>query len=148
MICTWSFDHVEGTCRARRKAATASPVFHFLEAQTRLGEALQRICRILCGFLNMFPCLSEQAHVLDAAPRSEDVCSSGGSVDAVASSTARDALGIGALSSFSDEAQCEILAWLRSFSAACQTGYSLDTCMGSGYIGSFEMLLYDYEEGQ
>ena len=35
-----------------------------------------------------------------------------------------------------------------SFFAACQTGYSLDTCMGSGYIGSFEMLLYDYEEGQ
>ena len=44
------------------------PVFHFLEAQTHLGEALQRVCGILCGFLNMFPCLSEQAHILERRP--------------------------------------------------------------------------------
>ena len=29
-----------------------------------------------------------------------------------------------------------------------QVGYSLDTCAGSDYIGSIEMLLNDYEKGQ
>jgi hypothetical protein len=36
-----------------------------LEAQAHLGEALQRVCGILCGFLKMFHCLSEQAHILE-----------------------------------------------------------------------------------
>ena len=38
----------------------------FLEAETHLGQALQRVCEILCGFLKMFCCLSEEAHSLEA----------------------------------------------------------------------------------
>jgi hypothetical protein len=36
-----------------------------LEAEAHLGEALQFVCGILCGFLKMFRCLSEEAYILE-----------------------------------------------------------------------------------
>ena len=41
----------------------------------------------------------------------------------------------------------ELSPFLPSSLPDIEAGYSLDTCMGSGYIGSIEMHLYDYEKG-
>jgi hypothetical protein len=36
-----------------------------LETEAHLGEALQRVRGILCGFPKMFCCLSEEAYILE-----------------------------------------------------------------------------------
>ena len=77
------------------------------EAEAHLGEALQCVCGILRGFLKCSAACLNRPTFLSAVPRSYDSYPSGVPVDAVASSACRNAAGMGALSSFSDEARCE-----------------------------------------